>query len=84
MEGLSQFIVRFRLPIILGFIATTAFFASRIPQVQVESQVKAMLPTDMPARINLDKIEELFGGTDMVMLAMSSDDILKPDYFPED
>ena len=35
-----------------------------------------MLPAETPARVNVDAIEDLFGGTDMVMLVVESDDLL--------
>jgi predicted RND superfamily exporter protein len=41
--------------------------------------MKAMLPSDMESRLNTDKIDELFGGTDMLMVILKSDDILDPE-----
>jgi hydrophobe/amphiphile efflux-3 (HAE3) family protein len=76
MSQLSHFVVRFRWPIIVGFVLTTAAFASRIPTIEVDPQIKNQLPADMPSRVNLDAIEELFGGTDMVMAVVSADDVL--------
>jgi predicted RND superfamily exporter protein len=78
MRSTAEKIVRARWLIIVGFAALAIFFGSRIPQAQIESDMKAMLPSDMASRLNTDKIDELFGGTDMLMVILKSDDILNP------
>lgn len=72
MQRLTNFVIRARWPIIVGFIAITIASASRLPTVEIDPEVKNMLPRDMPARINLDAIEELFGGTSMIMVVVSA------------
>ncbi len=76
MEKLSEFIIKYRLPVIISTLLVSLFFASRIPRAEVESDVKQMLPRDMPSRITLDKIEEIFGGTDMALMIFQNDDVL--------
>jgi len=79
MNKAAQKIVRFRWPIIIGFVAAALFFGSRIPRSEIESDMKAMLPSDMESRINTDRIDELFGGTDMLMVILKSGDVLEPE-----
>lgn len=79
MSRFAQNIVRFRWLIIIGFVAVALFFGSRIPRAEIESDIKAMLPTDMESRIKTDQIDELFGGTDMLMVLLKSEDVLNPD-----
>lgn len=76
MTQLNDVVVRFRWPIIAGFLLVTAGFASQIPSVEVDPEVKHMLPADLPSRVNLDAIEDLFGGTDMVMVVVGAEDVL--------
>ncbi len=78
IDKLSNIIVRFRWAVIVIFVSITAAVAFNIPDIEVESDVKSMLPNDLPSRINIDRIEELFGGTEMIMLVMTADDILAP------
>src|SRR5690606_18949735 len=42
-----------------------------------DTEMKNQLPPDLPTRVNLDKIEELFGGTDMAMIVLSGENILE-------
>ena len=76
---LADIVVRFPWIFILLFVGMTAFFAVQLPKIQLDTEMKDQLPDDLPTRINLDKIEKLFGGTDMAMIVVSSDDLLKPD-----
>jgi uncharacterized protein len=78
MKKLSEWIIRYRILVIIGFIGTSLFFASRIPDAEVESDMQAMLPPDMATRLALDKIEDVFGGTEMVMVVVEAPDILDP------
>ncbi|MEE8605253.1 MAG: MMPL family transporter [Candidatus Aminicenantaceae bacterium] len=79
MSRVAKGIVRFRWLIIVGFVAVALFFGSRIPRAEIESDIKGMLPSDMESRINTDQIDELFGGTDMLMVILKSEDVLNPE-----
>jgi predicted RND superfamily exporter protein len=79
MSRIAKNIVRFRWLIIVCFVAVALFFGSRIPQAEIESDMKAMLPPDLESRINTDRIDELFGGTDMLMVILKSEDVLDPE-----
>ena len=75
----AEIVVRYSWIFIIFFFAITAFFAVQLPKVTLDTEMKNQLPKDLPTRLNLDKIEKLFGGTDMAMIVVSADDILKPD-----
>ncbi len=75
---MSDMIVKLRWVIIVGFIVVTAFFASQIRNAELDPEIKSQLPPDMPSRVVTDRIDELFGGTDMVMIMLKTDDVLDP------
>jgi uncharacterized protein len=75
----ADFVVRFPWLFILLFFGVTAVFAFQLPKVKLDTEMKNQLPKDLPTRLNLDRIEKLFGGTDMAMIVVSTDDLLKPD-----
>lgn len=77
--GFANLVVRFRWAAIVISLAITLFFAFQLPKSQMDTEMKNQLPKDLPARINLSKIEELFGGTDMAMVVLSDEDVLSPD-----
>lgn len=78
MNILADKIIKFRWLIILIFLLITAFFASRIPRAEINSEMKSMLPSHLESRINTDRIDELFGGTEMLMVIIKADDVLNP------
>jgi uncharacterized protein len=79
MKKLSALIIRFRIVVIIGFIGTSLFFASRMKDAEVETEIQAMLPADMATRLALDRIEDVFGGTEMAMLVVEAPDVLDPE-----
>lgn len=74
---LAEFVIRFRWLHIVVFTAITAVFALQLKNAQLDTEMKNQLPPDLPTRVNLDKIEELFGGTDMAMIVLETDDVLQ-------
>lgn len=70
-------IIKYRWLIIVGFIIVTLFFAAQFPNLIIDSNIKNQLPPDMTSRLNTDRIEELFGGTEMIMVLIETDDVLK-------
>jgi hydrophobe/amphiphile efflux-3 (HAE3) family protein len=79
VSAFAEKIVRFRWMIIVGFVAVAVFFGAQIPRSEIESDMKAMLPSDIESRINTDKIDELFGGTEMLMVIVKAEDVLNPE-----
>ncbi|MBE9509418.1 MAG: RND family transporter [Bacteroidetes bacterium] len=76
MKNLSKFTIRYRWPIIALFLVVTLFMGSQIKKATMNSDLMTYLPEDMPSRINKSKIEELFGGTEMIMLIVKTDDVI--------
>jgi hydrophobe/amphiphile efflux-3 (HAE3) family protein len=74
---LAEYIVKYRWIIISLFLIVTFGFMSQIPTVQIDTNLKSQLPKDMPSRVNTDKIDSLFGGTEMLMIIVQADDVLK-------
>ncbi len=79
LNKLADAVVRFRWPFIFLFLAITMLLALQLPRVEMDPAIKSMLPPDLPARVNLDKIEDIFGGTEMVIVVLSADDVLHAD-----
>ena len=76
MNTTADLIIKFRWLIITGFIAVTIIFGLQIRNAEIDADMKSQLPPDMLSRINTDKIDELFGGTEMLMVIVKTDDIL--------
>ncbi|NIM19359.1 MAG: MMPL family transporter [Candidatus Latescibacteria bacterium] len=78
MTEMSDLIIKLRWVIIVGFMVATASFAAQLRYAEVDPAVKSQLPSDMPSIVITDKIDELFGGTEMVMILIEADDVLNP------
>jgi hypothetical protein len=72
----ANWIIKLRWPIIIGFILLTALMAIQIPNAEIEPDLKEALPKHMKSKVNTDKIEEIFGGNDMIMVLFETDDVL--------
>lgn len=74
--NISNFIFRFRWPIVIISWIISIGFALAIPKIKIDPDVKALIPNTMPSKVNTDKIEAIFGGSDMIMVLIGCDDIL--------
>ncbi len=74
IEKLANGIIKHPWLVILFFLGFTVFFIAQMPRSQVDPSVKNQLPPDLESRVHLDQIEELFGGTDIMMLTISAKD----------
>lgn len=72
----KSFIYRFRWPIIVFAWVSALAFGLAIPSIRIDPKVEGLIPDKMESKVNTDKLEEIFGGTDMIMIIMESDDIL--------
>ncbi len=79
MKNTADLIIRFRWPVIIGFVAVSLFMGLQLKRAQIDPDMKSQLPPDMISRINTDRIDELFGGTDLLMVLIRTDDVLKPE-----
>ena len=79
MEKLSDFIIKFRWHIILFFFVVSALFGSLIPLAETDPEVQDMLPEDMPSRLALSRIEEIFGGTETGLIIIQRKEVLACD-----
>ncbi len=58
--------------IIISFLITF-LLASGIPNVSIEEDLKEMLPHDLPSRQALNKIDDIFGGSDVMLITLANE-----------
>lgn len=71
-------IIKYRWLIIIGFIILTLAVGWQIPQAQIQADFETYIPEDLPARANTTAIEDIFGGSDIIMILLETDDVLNP------
>lgn len=77
MNSAFDWIIKYRWPIIIFYIAITLAFATQLTNVKVDPDVQNMLPPDLPSRVTLENIEKIFGGTEMALVMVLADDVLE-------
>jgi predicted RND superfamily exporter protein len=74
---MADFILKFRWFLIVVFILAAFCLTFLIPGTGIQPDIKAMLPEDFPSRLSTETIDKIFGGTEMIMVVLETDDILK-------
>lgn len=72
-----RLIVRFRWPILIGFVIATALVGLQLRNVAVETDLQELIPDTMPSRADTERIEEIFGASDMLFLVLETDNVLQ-------
>ena len=79
MKRLSEMIIKYRYPIIIVYILITAFSVLQLRNIEVDPEIKNMLSSEIKSRVDTDRIEEVFGGTDLLMIIFESENVLEPE-----
>ncbi|GAB4296714.1 MAG: hypothetical protein Kow0090_11860 [Myxococcota bacterium] len=77
MNRIYEFIVEYPKTIIALTLIFVALFVTRLPKLEIDAGVKSMLPSDLPAIKKLDKIEEIFGGSEILLVIIEAGDVLR-------
>ena len=77
MKKISDAIIRYRYLIIAAYAAVTVLSLMQLKNIEVDPEVKNMLPKHIQSRVDTDRIEDIFGGTDLLMAVFESDNILE-------
>ncbi|RAK11741.1 hypothetical protein C8C77_10151 [Halanaerobium saccharolyticum] len=77
IEKISSLAVKHPLPVILIFIVITLFSLYNLQVIEVDTAIKSQIPESMPSRTKIEEIENIFGGTEMVMLTVEAEDVLE-------
>jgi hydrophobe/amphiphile efflux-3 (HAE3) family protein len=75
MENVSKLVTRFPKITIAICLSITAVFATQLPKLVVDASIKGQFPQDFPARLEMDALEEQFGGSEIVLLGIEADNI---------
>jgi hypothetical protein len=83
IEKISSLAVKHPLPVILIFILITLFSLYNLQAIEVDTAIKSQIPESMPSRTKIEEIENIFGGTEMVMLTVEAEDVLEAELLQE-
>lgn len=72
-EKLARFVTDNPKKVILFSFIIIVLLVSGIPKIHVEEDIKDMLPKDIPSRMTLNKLEEIFGGSDVALIGIGNE-----------
>ncbi|MBN1478940.1 RND family transporter [candidate division KSB1 bacterium] len=76
MATISAFIVKYRWLVIVTFVAMTIIMGSQLSKLTIDAEFANMIPKNMGFRAATDQIEDIFGGTDLLILLFETKDVL--------
>ena len=74
MRKLADFVIRYRIFIIVSAVMLTLFFGWHIKNLTINSDILSYLPQDEPLVILFNEVSDKFGGNSLAMVALESDD----------
>lgn len=75
MDRLTRWVLRWPKTTLALILLLTVAFAAGVPRLQIDNSVDSMLPANHPARVLYDEVNDTFGGTDIIVVALKSDDV---------
>jgi len=79
MINLTNSILRYRKVVIVITVIITAFFGFFIKDIRVNSDILSSLPDDDSTAVLFNRIGDEYGGNDIAMIALETDDIFRKD-----
>jgi hydrophobe/amphiphile efflux-3 (HAE3) family protein len=75
MKNFAEYITRYPKITIAMCLIITALFATQLPKLWIDASVKGNFPPEFPAKLAIDELEEIFGGSEIVLLGIESQNI---------
>lgn len=79
VSSLSKFIQKYPVAVIIATLLITALAALGASRITMSTAVRDFFPSTDPEIIALDHIDEVFGGSDYVLIATKADDVFTPE-----
>lgn len=79
MRSFSRFVQKYPVAIIVATVLITVLAAMSATRITVSTAVRDFFPSSDPEIAALDHIDEIFGGSDYVLIAAEADDVFTPE-----
>jgi len=73
-EKIAKYVLTYPKTVILCSLIITILLGSGIGKIRIDDDIKNMLPKDLPARLALNEVEDLFGGSDVLLVTISNEE----------
>ena len=75
MRKFAEFVIKYRIGIIIGTVIITAFMAIQLKNLEINSDILSYLPQTDPHVIQFNEVGDKFGGNSQAMIALETDDV---------
>ncbi|HET56152.1 MAG TPA: hypothetical protein ENN33_13185 [Ignavibacteria bacterium] len=75
MRKFAEFVIKYRIGIIIGTVIITAFMAIQLKNLEINSDILSYLPQTNPHVIQFNEVGDKFGGNSQAMIALETDDV---------
>jgi predicted RND superfamily exporter protein len=70
-------IIPLRLAIVIGAVALTMLSGLLIPRLEVNPSLNEFVPENSEHKVHLRKLDSIYGGSEVMLVMLSSDDVIK-------
>lgn len=71
-----DYVLKFPRTLITSVLLITILFAWQVPDIRIDTNIKNMIPQDFPIIQSLNRLEEILGGSEIVVIAVESPNLL--------
>lgn len=71
-----DYVLKFPRTLITSVLLVTLLFAWQVPDIEIDTDIKNMIPDDFPIIQSLNRLEDLLGGSEIIVIAVESQDLL--------
>ncbi|MBU1065271.1 MMPL family transporter [bacterium] len=75
MKNWIDYVMQYPRTVIGVSILLTLLMGWNIPKIIIDPDIKSMLPTDTDIIVSINEMEDIFGGSELVIISLKSDDI---------
>jgi predicted RND superfamily exporter protein len=74
IDRIIKIVLAYPKTVIICCLVLTILLASGMRNIRLEEDINEMLPKDLPARLALNELEDIFGGSDVLVVAVSNEE----------
>ena len=78
IERVSKYVTNYPKVTIVICFAITAIFATQLPKLTIDADLKRSFPQDFPVKVEIDDLEDIFGGSEIVLVGIEAQNIYEP------
>ncbi|MGK5093282.1 hypothetical protein WDW89_14880 [Deltaproteobacteria bacterium TL4] len=71
-----DYVLKYPQTLLTSVLLITLLFAWQVPDMQVDTNIKNMIPQDFPIIQSLNRLEEVLGGSEIIVIAIDAKNLL--------